>query len=145
VIPDGPVYAAGDLLFLDADSRPVGREVRAALCRCGASANKPFCDGRHADVGFHDSAALADARLRSPNDETDTRLAIRLRPDGPLVLEGRFTVSGTGGQAVEAASGALCRCGASRTKPFCDGTHREIGFEAEDRLAASGESGEAGA
>lgn len=50
---------------------------------------------------------------------------IRLRDNGPLVLEGEFTVAGqpAGGQV-------LCRCGLSRNKPWCDTSHRSAGFEA---------------
>lgn len=52
-------------------------------------------------------------------------------PDGPLFLRGRVRVAGaTGDDAREATRVALCRCGHSGNKPFCDGTHREIGFRA---------------
>jgi uncharacterized Fe-S cluster protein YjdI len=50
-------------------------------------------------------------------------------PNGPLLLEGAFTVKDAAGTVV--ASGgkvALCRCGQSGKKPFCDGAHRKSGF-----------------
>lgn len=49
-VTDGPLTLRGDLLI----QTPAGevREVRAALCRCGASGNKPFCDGTHARIGW---------------------------------------------------------------------------------------------
>ncbi len=49
-IPDGPLALSGNLSL----QTPAGevRDVRAALCRCGHSANKPFCDGTHARVGW---------------------------------------------------------------------------------------------
>lgn len=135
VTRDGPIYATGELVILDAEHGEIERDTRVALCRCGVSKNKPFCDGRHAEAGFEDSGALGTARVRPPGDEDTTALAIRLRADGPLVLEGPFRIEGAEGGEVDGASGALCRCGASKDKPFCDGTHREIEFEAEDPKA----------
>ena len=49
---DGPLYLHGDLELKNADGDTRLRDTRVALCRCGASANKPFCDGTHASVGF---------------------------------------------------------------------------------------------
>lgn len=135
VTADGPVVAAGDLLLLDAERRPLRRELRVALCRCGASAHKPWCDGSHTGTGFRDAGRLETPRVGEPDEQTDDRLAIRLRRDGPLVLEGRFTLLGSGGEAVEGATAALCRCGRSDNKPFCDGSHREFGFRADDPVA----------
>jgi CDGSH-type Zn-finger protein/uncharacterized Fe-S cluster protein YjdI len=135
IVQDGPVYATGGLVLLDAEHREIGRETRVAFCRCGASENKPFCDGRHADAGFNDPGAIGNATIRPPGDDDSSDLTVRLRPDGPLVIEGRFTIAGTDGESAEGSSGALCRCGASKNKPFCDGTHREIDFEAKDPSA----------
>jgi CDGSH-type Zn-finger protein/uncharacterized Fe-S cluster protein YjdI len=132
---DGPVYARGAIVLLDAEHREIVRETRAAFCRCGASQNKPYCDGRHADAGFGDPGVIGNPTIRPPGDDDSADLTVRLRPDGPLVLEGRFTITATDGESAEGSSGALCRCGASKNKPFCDGTHREIGFEANDPSA----------
>lgn len=49
--PDGPLYVRGDLKIIDQD-RSIHKLKRAALCRCGHSKNKPFCDGSHWDVDF---------------------------------------------------------------------------------------------
>ncbi len=135
VISNGPVYACGNLVLLDADRRELSRETRAAFCRCGASLNKPFCDGRHAEAGFEDSGKLGVAKVRATSEADPAELTVRIRADGPLVLEGRFRIEGAEGAAAEGAAGALCRCGASKNKPFCDGTHRDIGFAAEDPTA----------
>jgi CDGSH-type Zn-finger protein len=61
-LDNGPYLVKGPVLLLDAE----GNEFRAeratvALCRCGRSANKPFCDGTHAKIGFR--AAERAARL----------------------------------------------------------------------------------
>ncbi len=52
--------------------------------------------------------------------------------DGPYLIRGEFTLTDQDGNPVETRREtiALCRCGASRTKPFCDGTHKIIGFSA---------------
>jgi uncharacterized Fe-S cluster protein YjdI len=54
------------------------------------------------------------------------------RLNGPLFLRGDIEIRNAAGELVRKDTRvALCRCGQSRNKPFCDGTHREIGFEAE--------------
>ncbi len=51
--PDGPLLVRGEVELLDADGQPVPRRRRTvALCRCGLSAIKPFCDGTHKPAGF---------------------------------------------------------------------------------------------
>lgn len=132
VSPGGPVYASGDLRILDAERREIVRLARAALCRCGHSGNKPFCDGSHSEAGFDDPGFLDDPRVRASGDDDPPHLSIRLRADGPLVLEGRFRIEGDDGAGAEGAAGALCRCGYSDNKPFCDGSHRTAGFSPDD-------------
>jgi CDGSH-type Zn-finger protein len=176
-----------------------------ALCRCGQSQNKPFCDGSHAKVGFDGSEtasrepyrrqstmmqgpslSLSDAeklcafaRFCDPNgqvwnlvNETDEagarksflrqvaecpsgrlvawdnatghaiepkyELSIGLIEDpaqqcaGPIWLKGGIQVIGSDGFHYEVRNRVtLCRCGASKNKPFCDGTHASIRFEDE--------------
>ena len=176
-----------------------------ALCRCGASASKPFCDGSHAGVDFDgtetasrlsfeeqaetfegphydllDATELcALARFCDPNgrvwnlvDQTEEpvarehflqevkdcpagRLVARdlatgeqIEPDlapslglvedpsarcsGPIWVRGGIPVIGSDGRPYEVRNRVtLCRCGASLNKPFCDGTHAEIGFRAD--------------
>ncbi len=63
-------------------------------------------------------------------DETTTpEVRIRLRRNGPAVLQGPVRVERDDGTLLrEADSMALCRCGASREQPFCDGSHRVTAF-----------------
>jgi CDGSH-type Zn-finger protein len=66
-----------------------------------------------------------------PIDDTETTAAvqIRLRANGPLVMQGSVQVVAEDGRVLrEAMSMALCRCGASREAPFCDGSHRVTVF-----------------
>ena len=50
--PNGPLFVRGRVQIVDADGRLVREDTRVALCRCGASGNKPFCDGSHRRIGF---------------------------------------------------------------------------------------------
>jgi uncharacterized Fe-S cluster protein YjdI len=50
--PNGPLFLRGRLQLLDPDGHLIREDTRAALCRCGASGNKPFCDGSHRRIGF---------------------------------------------------------------------------------------------
>jgi CDGSH-type Zn-finger protein len=64
-------------------------------------------------------------------------VSIRIKPDGPYLVEGEFTLIDENGNTLQPVKKALCRCGGSTTKPYCDGTHSKIGFkgatEAVDR------------
>lgn len=52
VSPDGPLLVSGPCTIVHPDGRAETRERTTALCRCGHSANKPFCDGSHKGAGF---------------------------------------------------------------------------------------------
>lgn len=56
-----------------------------------------------------------------------------LCPDGPILVRGDFDVVTPSGEAVprQRKTVALCRCGASAIKPYCDGTHKLINFRTE--------------
>ena len=51
-IENGPLIASGTLEIVSGTGRTLARTGEAALCRCGHSGNKPFCDGSHAGAGF---------------------------------------------------------------------------------------------
>lgn len=121
----------GPLAFhapLQIAGQPAG--YRATLCRCGASKNKPYCDGSHTVAGF--------AATGEPATQESKALALRngslaLTPlsNGPLQVRGPLEiVSGTGRTINRVEETYLCRCGASKNKPYCDGSHKAIGFTA---------------
>lgn len=60
-------------------------------------------------------------------------VSIKIRPNGPYVVSGPIELTDPDGNPVKLPEGkpavALCRCGGSTTKPFCDGTHSKIGFD----------------
>jgi len=57
---------------------------------------------------------------------------IMICPDGPLIVRGAYTLVDSNGGPIPGArrTTALCRCGRSREKPFCDGSHKMTGFRA---------------
>jgi len=185
------------------ESHPFAPQESYALCRCGHSANKPFCDGTHKKIGFDGTEtasrqpyreqaqlmqgpalALSDAeslcafaRFCDPNgqvwkqvertDEAEVRamfvrqvnncpsgrlvawdnatgkaiehplpVSIGVIEDpvegvsGPLWLRGAIPVIAADGFAYEVRNRVtLCRCGASKHKPFCDGSHAAVKFD----------------
>jgi len=108
----------------------VGGEAmtRATLCRCGASANKPYCDGSHAAADFAATGEPA-AKESLPLAERAGTLAVTPTANGPLMVAGNLEiVSGTGRTIARSTKTFLCRCGHSANKPYCDGSHKAAGF-----------------
>ena len=210
VIPEGPLRVTGAELCrlgieFDEHDRPVAYSEHGdvehaesySLCRCGASANKPFCDGTHRSIdwdpaetasrtpsadrrrtvegkgiamtddkglcwhaGFcardHGHAwdlvktaesseqveevksmiqACPSSRLQfheptgSAPVEPELPQRIAILDDGPLYVQGGIPVEGADGAKYETLNRvSLCRCGASKNKPYCDSTHTKIGF-----------------
>lgn len=190
----------GSEAWKESDAFPL--QEKYALCRCGKSSSKPFCDGTHVKIGFDGTEtatrepylqtagtidgpelALTDAeqlcafgRFCDPNGQVWSQVADTLDPDvratfirqvgncpagrlvawdkttgaalepdlpvsigliedpveqcsGPLWLRGGVAVVSSDGFDYEIRNRVtLCRCGASRNKPFCDGTHAQIKF-----------------
>jgi CDGSH-type Zn-finger protein/uncharacterized Fe-S cluster protein YjdI len=104
--------------------------TRATLCRCGASNHKPYCDGSHTGAAFVATGEPA-TKPSEPLAARDGVLKITPYADGPLGVSGSVEIlSGTGRTIDRVRATALCRCGASSNKPYCDGTHKTIGFVA---------------
>lgn len=62
-------------------------------------------------------------------EQPDEPTTVEVRPNGPLYVRGRVVLRGPGGrEQPEEYRVALCRCGASENKPYCDNSHRLIGF-----------------
>ena len=194
----GPFVVKGLRKLTDAENQPVPMQKEViALCRCGESQNKPFCDGTHADIGFsgenqrsEDSGAKqyagaeltvidnrgvcchagacvegapdvffkweGDERVSAPDkaDKETVIATIRRCPsgslayklgedvhdqyfsepeifiskDGPLHVRGGVVLNDAEAP-VSASHYTLCRCGASKNKPYCDGTHSDVDFK----------------
>ena len=120
VLKDGPLELRGRMLLA---GEAIGEE--AWLCRCGASANKPWCDGSHTTSGCsltgdpprRDGVALPEAC--APLDLSPVKAT------GPLVM-----LNDAGEVTDRTMQVFLCRCGKSAKQPYCDGTHRRSGFVA---------------
>ena len=128
-VPDGPLYLRGSLNVVTDSGEAIVSDTRMALCRCGASKNKPFCDNSHFAIKFADSGMAAPGEDAKAEMATSGKLNIVPTANGPLHLQGQITVRNASGQIVfEGTDTWLCRCGGSASKPFCDGAHERIGF-----------------
>ena len=194
--PNGP-YIVKALKKCTNKNGPMETKEIMALCRCGASNNKPFCDGTHAKIGFssdklegrledknvsykgkkitiHDnrsvcahagyctdnlasvfrikeepwinpdeasvediiaairncpSGALSYSIDDADNHQSAVEPTILIAPNGPYVVSGEIELSDTDwGEGVSKNEFTLCRCGSSKNKPFCDGSHWYIKF-----------------
>lgn len=56
-------------------------------------------------------------------------VTIKVKENGPYLVDGDFTLVDANGNEIPLVKRALCRCGGSSMKPFCDGTHSKIGFQ----------------
>jgi len=68
-------------------------------------------------------------------EQTPTRNTISISADGPLFVKGDLKIQSESGESLlQDTRAALCRCGQSRNKPLCDGSHREVEFTADNKL-----------
>jgi CDGSH-type Zn-finger protein len=192
---NGPLHAQRIRALKNDGGETIATAESLFLCRCGASKNKPYCDGSHVPAKFsgerlrrgdappaefagkevtvvddfslcahagecvngspdtfftkeagrrvsHPDASPADQVMetirRCPSgsllyklkgklvDEYFTETEVRVEKDGPYLVR-RAKLAGDARPATEDHY-TLCRCGASRNKPFCDGTHADVGF-----------------
>jgi thiamine pyrophosphate-dependent acetolactate synthase large subunit-like protein/CDGSH-type Zn-finger protein/nitrite reductase/ring-hydroxylating ferredoxin subunit len=202
-LKNGPLHVTGLTQFTNSRGEPIATKKVISLCRCGASKNKPFCDGSHRAIGWQDAESderVPDQLDRYPGKDhvildnrgvcshagycTDglpavwrrgvepwidpdgapadrAQAVIRRCPSGALSYEqggvvhnsfhetpeiqvshnGPFRVRGAVelqdvalGEGASREHYALCRCGASRNKPFCDGSHWYVGFRDNEAL-----------
>lgn len=116
---------------MDADGRPYDLKPAYSLCRCGKSASKPYCDRTHQECGFvgtetADPSAAAGTASPAAVEEA---AVIRVVRDGPYEVAGLPTLTYSDGRLCETLPiYRLCRCGASKNKPFCDDSHLEVQF-----------------
>lgn len=190
--PNGPYLVSGLANLSNSKGEPIEAKETFALCRCGGSSNKPFCDGTHAKNGFssdrsddrvpdrrenhegstitiHDnrgicahagvctdnlnsvfklkqepwidpdgataeeivkvvsgcpSGALSYTQGGTEHRDHNGEPAVQVTKNGPYRVTGRPDLVGTErGEGASHEHFTLCRCGGSKNKPFCDGTH----------------------
>lgn len=144
---NGPLYLHGDIVIRSNDD-VVLEDTRVGLCRCGHTMNEPLCDNSHArvfeaegnksvdpassediedkDVEEYDTLDTSDGE--DGENQSDGPLVVTPTPNGPLILDGFFELLYGEEEPTRHDEAALCRCGGSAAKPFCDGTHATIGF-----------------
>ena len=194
---NGPYLVKGLAELRDARGGKLAAEPVMALCRCGGSAKKPFCDGTHKKIGFS-SAKVGDGSADRRDTYPGRRISIHdnrgicahagicsgelakvfkygaepwidadgasaeaimatirkcpsgalsysvggvehrdqarspgvtVTKDGPYAVVGRVRLDVIQGQGASSEHYTLCRCGASKNKPFCDGSHWSAGFK----------------
>lgn len=130
VIPNGPLILYGDIELQDAGGRVLERSAEIGLCRCGLSQRKPWCDGSHKQSGFRDNACFEDDRAQAL-DQGQAPLTVQARANAMYIASGPMTLEGAQGSRTTRTRAALCRCGQSQRKPFCDASHKACGFEAD--------------
>ena len=107
--------------------------TRAVLCRCGASKNKPWCDNSHRDIAFKATSEPNPdvAKVAVEPAARGGPVAVRTVENGPMNIAGNLEIIAGSGRRIACTTDAwFCRCGASANKPFCDGSHKRIGFQA---------------
>ena len=63
------------------------------------------------------------------NEKQNSKVGIKLFKNGPYLVEGTVSITTNDGVTKDYENPHLCRCGASKNKPFCDGSHKKVGFE----------------
>jgi len=77
-------------------------------------------------LSYERSNKMSEQKVQPSQSQT----IVQVSKGGPYLVKGKFVLVGTGGkEETKEGSVALCRCGGSNNKPFCDGTHRKIGFD----------------
>ncbi len=125
-LEDGPLSVKADIVL---SGKAIGN--RATLCRCGQSKNKPYCDGSHNQAKFTATGQTPVQDFKAL-EARNGPLKITPASNGPLMVKGNLElISGTGARTNLTQKTALCRCGASANKPYCDGSHAKIGFKSD--------------
>lgn len=118
VTAGGPLKMTGNITLIHEDGS-VTHSNSLSLCRCGASNNKPFCDDQHLDIEFLDRGAVSQLSNWMPVDRPQA-ITVTCVKNGPLRFRGYLRTYNKKGQECITMHGALCRCGKSSQKPFCD-------------------------
>ncbi len=123
-----PQYCMHSAVCLNAEPAVFDAQRRPWIVLDGADADRVA-----ATVVRCPSGALTFERIDGgEQEEAVGDPVVMAARNGPLFVLGNVTVRNTHGEVIrEATRMALCRCGESSNKPFCDGTHREIGFQAD--------------
>ena len=130
VRPNGPLICKADneITLLNSNDDIIVKEKEFALCRCGLSKNKPFCDGSHKEKNVEMLQSFMDEREESIKGIVED-LTIKVKKNAMYIVQGAVTLfSRDGLSKTTRRKVALCRCGQSQKKPFCDMQHKKCNF-----------------
>lgn len=133
VRPDGPLICKGEvnITLLNSEGEVILEDKEFALCRCGLSNSKPFCDGTHKKEGVQSPQNFNDEREEDIT-ATEGTLTITVKTNAMYSIKGAMTIfSRDGLSKTTRTKAALCRCGHSEEKPFCDSSHKKCCFTAK--------------
>ena len=133
VRPNGPLICKGDteITLQNADGELILKDKEFALCRCGLSKTKPFCDGTHKVENVEKTQSFHDEREMDISGINEV-LNITVKNNAMYSVQGAVTIfSRDGLSKTTRRKAALCRCGYSENMPFCDAKHKTCGFVAE--------------
>jgi CDGSH-type Zn-finger protein/uncharacterized Fe-S cluster protein YjdI len=134
VVRGGPLNIRGNLV-LKSEFKDAGTNLpRVSLCRCGLSKNKPFCDASHRKH-FKDAGKFNKRPAAATSQEPTQNVDIICVENGPVMCRGNIAMQSSDGENITVIDPALCRCGASSNKPFCDGSHNKIDFNSSNEAA----------
>lgn len=130
ILNNGPIQLDGDIRIESAEGDTLKSGIKQTfLCRCGHSSNKPFCDGSHKKVDFQHNGEFVDNKPQEV--ESNGLLLVTVKSNAMLVCSGGMEIVSESGQSrTTREKVALCRCGFSQNKPFCDISHKKHGFTA---------------
>jgi len=123
---NGPLILRGEIVVEDTNGDVLLEDNEAYLCRCGQSKNKPFCDGEHKHCAFSDNTQFQDDKAESLSTVSSGKLTVSVRENAMLIFKGPMTIqSEYGSSRTTRTKAAICRCGLSKNKPFCDTSHKK--------------------
>jgi len=125
----GPLRITGNLSIVSEDGS-VTYANHIDLCRCGKSKSGPTCDKQHLDAEFLHSGRMQEVSDAEASNRP-AKITLSCNKDGPVTFRGRLRLHNSMGQECTKMRGALCRCGHSTNKPFCDGSHEKTGFRSK--------------
>src|SRR5210317_114621 len=118
VTTGGPLKMTGNITLIHEDGT-TEHSNELSLCRCGASKNRPYCDDQHLEIEFFDGGSVSQLSDWMPVTRPQT-VTVTVVKNGPLKFRGYLRIFNKKRQECITMSGALCRCGRSSKKPFCD-------------------------
>jgi CDGSH-type Zn-finger protein len=125
-VPAGTLRHTGDAF----EVVPLATSPPYAICRCGRSGSMPWCDRREPYGCFEEATPSGPepAPFRWDVPDPADGPAVALKPNGPVRAAGRIPITHGEREVPSRDRVSLCRCGASRCQPLCDGSHKVIGF-----------------